>query len=197
MTRKAKLNVGVGFVGAAVVIIAARMVVDSGARVVPPDAPPADLVAFTATPTFAKLPVDEQIRYLQAWQMTPAEKRDAAVAQFADRPDVLIRSTALSSDAVRVHQAMNYFAMPDPQSRKQMLDLVIDSEDRMKAFQEKAVKEARKRGDDVIEVTGAQLGQPEVRKFLLENTSPEGRMYAAAFVAEIRNRREQRGLQVD
>lgn len=197
MTRKTKLSVGVGFVGAAAMIIAARMVVDSGARVVPPDAPPADLVAFTATPTFAKLPVDDQIRYLQAWQMTPAAKRDAAVTQFADRPEVLIRSTALSGDAVRVHQAMNYFAMPDPKARKQLLDLIIDTEDRMKAAQAKAVEDAKKRGEDVIEVTGIQLGQPEVRKFLLENTSPEGRMYAAAFVAEIRNRREERGLPVD
>lgn len=197
MTRKAKLSVGVGCVVAAIAIATARMVADSGARVVPPDAPPADIVAFTATPTFAKLPVDEQIRYLQKWQMTPADKRDAAVAQFAGQPGVLARSTALSSEAVRVHQAMNFFAMPDPQSRRQMLDLIIDTEDRMKAHHAKMIEDAKRRGEQVAEVTGAQLGQPEVRKFLLENSSPEGRMYTAAFVAELRNRREQRGLPVE
>lgn len=161
--------------------------------IVPLTAPPAELVKFTATKTYASLPLDERLKYLHAWGNLTPDQRASAIASLMNDQRALQISTMQSSDAMRLAQAREFFAIKDKASRNAYLDAQIDAENAMIKQGEAMVKAAEAQSGQKVK-KGIDAGDPLVRKYILENAIPSNRLETNAFVNAMVQRRRERGL---
>jgi hypothetical protein len=156
--------------------------------VTPIDAPPTQLVRFTATRTFARMPLEEQMKYLMKWQATPDDQKAKTLAELAKEPMVLDLSSALSKQASQLHLSRQYFSFPQ-EIRNQVMDQIIDAEDaqikQVLATMAKAGLNADKSGG---------IANQKLRKLLIESTPAEVRMELAAFAQAKADRKRERGM---
>lgn len=149
----------------------------------------ADLVRFTATRSYTRLALEDQLKYLMQWGMLPAEVRSKTIAELMKEPYVLELSTANSSQTMKLAQSREYFAAPKA-DRKAMMDQVIEQEKAMVEAGEKVLKEAEKQGKKYE----PKVGDQKLRKLLIENTPPEVRVEISAFVQAKAERMRERGM---
>jgi hypothetical protein len=150
---------------------------------------PVDLVRFTATRSFTRLPLDEQLRYLMQWGRTPAADRSKVIADLMKEPYLLELSSANSSQTMQLAQAREYFAAA-PADRNALMDKVIDDEQAMRKANDKVMKDAEKQAG----AFQPKVGDQKLRKLLIESTPPEVRVELAAFSQAKFQRMRDRGL---
>lgn len=160
--------------------------------IVPPTANPRDVVRFTATRSFTRLSLDDQLKYLEAWGRLPPDDRSKVIADLMNEPYVLQLSTANSVQTMQLAQSREYFKAP-PADRKKLMDQVIDGEIAM-----------LKQNVDVLKKAEAQstqykpkVGDQKFRKLLIENTPAEVRVEIGAFVQAKAERLKERGISTD
>jgi hypothetical protein len=143
-------------------------------------AEPIVLAKFAATPTFARLPREQQDPYIdrmienfpalfeaaRTGQITPDEQRKAFANVFGSR----------SSRHVE-----EYFACATPKEREAYLDQIIQMEERQKLMFQVV------RGRDI-------WTDPARIKERIETMSPAARTQFAEFAGELRRRRAEKGL---
>jgi hypothetical protein len=153
------------------------------------DASPTEIVRFTATRSYTRLPVDEQMKYLMVWQATPDAEKQRVLAELSKEPMVLDLSSANSKQTSQLHLSRQYFALPK-EVRNQAMDEIIDAE---QSSIKQILANMKKAGLDPNK-TGGGLGNQKLRKLLIESTPAAVRMELAAFADAKRERMKERGI---
>lgn len=194
MTRRKKTILGLSALALAIGIWATNTWLSREEyAIVPLNAPPAEIVKFTATKAYANLPLEERLKYLHAWgQLTP-QQRASAIALLMNDQRMLQISTLQSSEVLRLAQAREFFAIKEKAARNAYLDAQIDAETAMIKQAEAMVKSAEAQSGQKV-AKGIDPGDPLVRKFILENAIPSDRLETNAFVNAMVERRRERGL---
>lgn len=157
--------------------------------VVPTTSSPADIVRFTATRTYTRLPPEQQMAYLLKWQSLPEDVKAKTIADLTKEPYILELSSINSQQTSALHLARQYHSAPK-EVQKQILDQVIMAEQMMKKQQEAMMKNAQSQGGQFQ----PKVGDQKLRKLLIESTPPEVRVEIAAFVQAKLERMKERGI---
>lgn len=161
----------------------------------PLDAPREQLVKFTASNRFAKLPDEQKQPYIDAFQKWTREERHEAVEK-ADLSDEQRGKAFGNTFGKMMGQRIDgYFAITDPKEQKAYLDKMIDEGEARMAQSRKAEAQQPKTADgSTPERRGPGFGDPSRMKGMLENFPPDQRAKMAAFFAAMQDRRKERGL---
>jgi hypothetical protein len=157
------------------------------------DAPPADVVRFTATKAYARLPAEERLKYLLAWQQVPMAEKQQVLASLMSDPKMLQISGMQSMEVSRLLQARAYYKLANAADRKAFLDAHIDAEEAMFKQVKQTVDQAQQQSGQA-QLKQLHKGDPLVRKFILENSIPTNRLEISAYANDMEKRRRERGL---
>ncbi len=193
MNNRIKQVIGITSLLAAVVI-AGRWYWSGreSARIVSLDAPPTEIVKFTASKAFANLPLDERLKYLEVWGKLPQDEKARTISGLMNDGLTLQMSTMQSTEVMRLLQAREYFKLKSPVDKQSFLDQQIDAEAQMMKAGLAMMKQAESQAGRQIKQKSA--GDPLVRKFIIENSVPSNRMEISAFVNELQRRKRERGM---
>lgn len=160
------------------------------AEAVPTTSSPAEIVRFTATRTYTRLPVEQQMAYLLKWESLSPDVKAKTIAELAKEPYVLELSSANSQQTSTLHIARQYFNAPK-EVQNQILDQVIAAEQMMMKQQKAMMKDVEAKGGQIK----MKQGDQKLRKLLIESTPPEVRVEISAFVQAKAERMKERGIE--
>jgi hypothetical protein len=156
---------------------------------IPTTSSPAEIVRFTATRTYTRLPPEQQMAYLLKWESLPQDVKAKTIAELAKEPYILELSSINSQQTSALHLARQYHGAPK-EVQNQILDQVITAEQMMMKQQKAMMKNVEAQGGKL----NMRQGDQKLRKLLIESTPPEVRVEIAAFAQAKAERMKERGI---
>jgi hypothetical protein len=174
-----------------------------------PDAPPAEILKYTASERFAKLTPEQQQPYLKALRGLDRDERREAFQSASLTDDDRQRMRENMFNTYMAPMMDGYFALSDTKQREAYLDKLIDQQEARRrewarnrpstrpaanAAQAGGNNNNAQAGRNGNRQRGAGRNDPARQKARIENTPPERQVKMAEFFAAMRARREARGM---
>jgi hypothetical protein len=144
-------------------------------RVPPPDADPARVARYMASPEFAALPDAQKRPYLQAFQRPGVER-----AMTPEQHNQVVANVVARSGNSPIH---DYFSLPPGKERERFLDRVIDNQMKIQSGSPRV-------SPGSTPPDGAKLAGPAVG----DSMPPVQRAQMDQFMQELHDRRAARGV---